>query len=61
MALKLIDGESLKDMILKHQLSNVEFLKIVNKVIVLVWQLHDKGYVHGDLKPENILVESKTV
>ena len=61
-ALELIDGESLREMIDRvgwaSQSRAVAFIQQICNVLTLA---HDHGIIHRDLKPENIMLEGGTI
>jgi Kae1-associated kinase Bud32 len=55
-AMELIEGEKLKDLIDKERLPLTRGLELATEVAEGLARAHDKGIVHRDLKPANIMV-----
>jgi serine/threonine protein kinase/lipoprotein NlpI len=58
-AMECIEGQSLKQKILKGPLDQVEALDIAIQVAEGLEEAHKKGIVHRDIKPGNIMVTDK--
>jgi len=57
MAMELLDGRSLAELISEPRLAPVaDALYILGQLIDTVSRLHDKGILHRDLKPENVFL-----
>lgn len=55
-AMELIQGISLRQMILQHSFTIKRSLEIVLQIGYALFHLHAHGVIHRDLKPENILL-----
>mmetsp|Transcript_41446 Transcript_41446/g.47796 ORF Transcript_41446/g.47796 Transcript_41446/m.47796 type:complete len:145 (+) Transcript_41446:163-597(+) len=55
-----LDGVTLKELLLERdaakQLTQEEFLNICVKLVELIQQVHEQGYVFSNIEPENIFV-----
>lgn len=54
--MRLIEGPTLKDLILARKLDPRRSLRILTQVAQALDDAHDAGLVHGDIRPQNILV-----
>ncbi len=59
LAMELVDGVNLRDVIRGRELSPREALRIVAEVCDALQYAHDEGVVHRDIKPENVLLDRK--
>ena len=64
--MELIEGGSLKDLIIKRYLDNNKYLfrdsecaLIMKGIFEALNYLHKKNIIHRDIKPENILFKNK--
>ncbi len=55
-AMELVDGESLRERLLRGRPSIAEATTIGLQVARGLGAAHDKGFVHRDLKPENVMI-----
>ena len=60
-AMELIEGESLTDMLARGPMEPREAVRIVRQVGDALEEAHGKGIVHRDIKPDNILVARRNV
>jgi len=58
-AMELMEGGNLKQLIAKHRLSKGETLEIMLQILDGLSYAHRMGIVHRDIKPENILFSKK--
>ncbi|MFQ5825159.1 MAG: protein kinase, partial [bacterium] len=56
-AMEYVDGESLKDVIAKKELSIDKVIEIASQICEGLQAAHQAGIVHRDIKPANILLE----
>jgi serine/threonine protein kinase len=54
--LKFIDGETLKDRMVRSTLSNAEILKVLMAVADALQYAHERHVLHRDIKPSNVLI-----
>jgi serine/threonine protein kinase len=57
MAMEYVDGESLKDLIVRQELDVDEALDIAVQICEGLGEAHRAGVVHRDIKPANILLD----
>ena len=60
-AMELVEGESLADLIAGANLSRNDAVRITRQVAEALAEAHSKGIVHRDIKPENIIVTTRSV
>lgn len=57
--MELVDGLSLRELIIHRRLSPSEALAIVPQICDALQYAHDRGIVHRDIKPDNILLNQQ--
>ncbi|MGZ7030332.1 MAG: protein kinase domain-containing protein [Thermoanaerobaculia bacterium] len=60
-AMELVDGHSLAELIAGAKISRSETVRMARLVAQALAEAHSKGIVHRDIKPENIIVTPRTV
>jgi serine/threonine protein kinase len=60
-AMELVEGESLGDIIDRGALAPREAVRIITEVVEALGEAHDKGIIHRDVKPDNIIVGKRGV
>jgi serine/threonine protein kinase len=56
LAMRLIDGSTLKELILTHQLDPRRSIRLLAQVAQALDAAHAQGLIHRDVKPQNVLV-----
>lgn len=56
---KLIEGKTLKDLILYKQTDDLKPFELLEKIIAGLSELQKHGFVHGNLKPSNIIISDE--
>src|SRR5215469_13419762 len=57
-AMELVSGESLKDVLLRSPLPPVRLLEVARQIAEGLQEAHQAGVLHRDIKPGNIMVDS---
>jgi serine/threonine protein kinase len=58
LAMRLIDGPTLKDVILSKELDASRSVHLLSQVAEALDAAHEVGLIHRDVKPQNVLIES---
>ena len=58
-AMEYMDGQSLKDLLSKEELSINRIIDISSQICEGLREAHQAGIFHRDIKPDNILIDSK--
>ncbi|MCX7766057.1 MAG: protein kinase [Candidatus Sumerlaeia bacterium] len=58
LVMEYVEGESLKDILLKRELTLNEMLNIIVQVRNGLSYIHSQGVIHSDIKPSNILIDT---
>jgi hypothetical protein len=56
LAMRMVEGPTLKDLILHRQLDDRRALRLLTQVAEALDAAHAKGLIHRDVKPQNVLV-----
>jgi hypothetical protein len=56
LAMRMVEGPTLKDLILRRQLDDRRALRLLTQVAEALDAAHAKGLIHRDVKPQNVLV-----
>jgi serine/threonine protein kinase len=56
LAMRLIEGSTLKELILTHQLDPRRSIRLLAQVATALDAAHAQGLIHRDVKPQNVLV-----
>jgi serine/threonine protein kinase len=56
LAMRMVEGPTLKDLILRRQLEHRRALRLLTQVAEALDAAHAKGLIHRDVKPQNVLV-----
>ena len=55
-ASELIEGETLRERLVQHQVTLPDVLEIAAQIANALVAAHEKGIVHRDIKPENVMI-----
>ena len=55
LAMEWIDGETLKDRLVREGLTIVESVQLTKQVAVALGEMHARGIIHRDIKPSNLM------
>src|SRR5262244_73662 len=55
LAMEWIDGETLKDRLVREGLTIVESVQLAKQVALALGEMHARGIIHRDIKPSNLM------
>jgi len=55
LAMEWIDGETLKDRLVREGLTIVESVQLAKQVALALGEMHSRGIIHRDIKPSNLM------
>lgn len=55
--MKWVEGQTIKDYICSNAYNKTKLLKLADDLLILIKDMHNRGFAHGDLQHGNIMVD----